>query len=50
MSKIVQKIVKDSSTTHQNEAPTPTGLFYSKSVRKMRPKSWVKVEKGDWNV
>ena len=45
---------KKTSNIHQqlikNEAPTPTGLFYSKYVRKTRPKSWVKVEKCDRNV
>ncbi len=43
-------IIKDSSTTNQNEAPTASGLFVLNSVRKMRPKSWVKVEKVNWNV
>ncbi len=35
---------------HQNRGLAAVGVLNSESVRKMRSKSCVKVEKGAWNV
>ena len=46
MSKICRNSVKDSSTTHQNEAPTALGVLNSKYTRNVR----YKVDKGAWKA
>ena len=50
MSKLCRKFVQDSLTTHQNEAPTALGVLNSNSTRKLRYKTWFKVDKGAQNV
>ena len=46
MSKIFRNFVKDSLTTHQNEAPTALGVLNLNSTRNLRYKTWFKVDKG----